>query len=200
MKTTFRHRWTTRTSVAVIGLGFGAGLFWFLVDGIQTEPSLRFNRVGQSSTGDLQHDVVRHNSVVADGYQKKYDPRRRVDFHVTSSRDTAIFVLATGVEIQTPSGWKVVLEEPRNEIWRMKSGLAREVYVDGQPRETWRAFVRCGTEMKGPAWLWAKLRDAWRTLSFSNRTVKSWGGGGPWSGSYELFSEEIEDDTYPRLE
>jgi hypothetical protein len=100
--------------------------------------------------------------------------------------------LATGVQFRTPSGWKSEAEEYRGEIWRLKAGIPREVCVERSRSETWRAYVRYGTEMKGPSLLRAQLREAWILRSFSNWTGKPWGGG-RWSGSYEVFSEEVTE-------
>jgi len=38
----------------------------------------------------------------------------------------------------------------------------------------------------------AQLREAWKIKSFSNWTGKAWGGG-RYSGSYELFSEVVQE-------
>lgn len=83
-------------------------------------------------------------------------------------------------------------EEYRGEIWRLKSGIAREVCVERPEGETWRAYVRYGTEMKGAQlWEW-QIRDTWRDRSFSNWTGQAWGGG-RFSGRNELFSTEVSE-------
>jgi len=83
-------------------------------------------------------------------------------------------------------------EEYRGEIWRLKSGVAREVCVERPQACIWRAYVRYGTEMKGASLMKAQLREAWKIRSFSNWTGKAWGGG-RWSGAYELFSDEFTE-------
>jgi len=114
---------------------------------------------------------------------------------VTSSQPIAIFVFATGVQIRTASGWQPFSEEPRNEIWRLKPGIPREMFVERPQRETeeiWRAYVRYGTEMQGlPLWQ-AQLREAWKIRSFANWTGKAWGGG-RFNGGNEFLSEEFAE-------
>jgi len=134
-------------------------------------------------------------NVVADFFKLKYLPAQRAEFHVTSSQPIAIFVLATGVQIRTDSGWEAFSEEPRNEIWRLKPGIAREMCVERPQKETdqiWRSYIRYGTEMQGPPLVKAQLREAWKTRSFSNWSGQAWGGG-RFSGANELFSEEFSE-------
>jgi len=42
-------------------------------------------------------------NVVPDDLRQKYSPTRRVEFHVACSNDTSIFLLASGVQILTPT-------------------------------------------------------------------------------------------------
>src|SRR5262245_48812129 len=61
-------------------------------------------------------------NVIPDFFQLKYPPAQRAEFLVSSSMPVAIFVLATGVQLRTDSGWRLYSEEPRNDIWRLKPG------------------------------------------------------------------------------
>ena len=83
-------------------------------------------------------------------------------------------------------------EESRGEIWRLKSGVTREVCVERPEAAMWRAYLRYGTEMKGAPLIKAQLREAWLKRSLSNWTGKAWGGG-RWSGAHELFSDEFTE-------
>lgn len=171
----------------------GLGLMWLLGGEPAAKPTLVLDRDGPTAA----HAAWRAGSdervqSVPDELRRKYDPRRRVEFRLSCTQDTSIFVLATGVQVATASGWKTELEEYRAEIWRLQAGDAREVCVERAPSETWRAYVRYGTEMTGLPLLRAKLREAWILRSFSNWNGKPWGGG-RWSGSYELFSEEVAE-------
>lgn len=134
-------------------------------------------------------------NILPDFFQRKYSPAQRAQFHVSSSKPAAVFVLATGVQIRTDSGWQPYSEEPRNEIWRLKPGTAQDMFVEipeMQTEEIWRAYIRYGTEMHGPPLLRAQVREAWSIRSFRNWTGKAWGGG-RFSGQYELFSEEFPE-------
>ncbi len=190
MNTSSRRKWVSVISVAGIGLGLGAGLWWLS----RREPPKR---------NALQISFV--------GKPTKVDPFNRlpffenpVAFHLMSSKDCSIAVWETGIQIRTPAGWKALHEEHRNEPWRLKAGVPLQFtvepphaekwsYLPEQERsETWRAYIRYGTEMKGPQlWKW-QLRGVWQDLSFSNWTGKAWGGG-RFSGRNELFSEEIRE-------
>jgi len=123
----------------------------------------------------------------------KYSPAQRAQFHVIASQPIAIFVLSTGVQIRTESGWEPFSDEPRNEIWRLKPGMAREVFFERpqiEARQIWRVYVRYGTEMRGPElWKW-QLREAWQIRSFTNWTGRAWGGG-RFGGNHEFFSGEF---------
>ena len=69
------------------------------------------------------------------------------------------------------------------------------MFVERPQKETerfWRAYVRYGTEMKGPPSWKARLREAWKIRSFSNWTGKV-RGGGRFSGQNECFSEEFSE-------
>ena len=131
--------------------------------------------------------IAQGTNVVLDDLRQKYTQAQRVSFHVASSRDTSIFVLATGVQVHTAAGWQNFSEEYRGEIWRLKSGVEREVCVERPQEEMWRAYIRYGTELKDASLWSAQLKEAWITRSFSNWTGRAWGGG-RWSGADELFS------------
>lgn len=114
---------------------------------------------------------------------------------MTSSEPIAIFVLATGVQILTDTGWQKFSEEPRNEIWRLKPGTAQEMFVERPEKEreqAWRAYVRYGAEIQGWPLLKAQLQEAWKIRSFNNWTGKAWGGG-RFRGSNEFFSAEFSE-------
>src|SRR5262249_16135166 len=151
---------------------------------------LRFDPARTLDRG-LGVDAGRSN-IVYDDLRQKYDPTHRVQFHVTCTQDTSIFVLETGVLVHTPSGWQTFFKDYRGEIWGLKAGMAREVCVERPQAEMWRAYIRYGMEMRGTSLLKAQLREAWLTRSFSNWTGKGWGGG-RWSGTHELSSDPITE-------
>jgi hypothetical protein len=154
-------------------------------------PMLRMDLAGSLSGGTSVG--AQSTNVVLDDLRQKYDPKRRVVFHVTASQTTSVFVLATGVQVSGPAGWERVYEEYRGEIWRLKPDVEREVCVERPEGEIWRAYVRYGVEMKGVSLLRAQLKEAWKIRSVTNWTGRAWGGG-RWSGRYELFSEEVRGD------
>ena len=154
-------------------------------------------RIDRQKSGDAGSEAAAPaTNVISDFYNRKYSMAQRAKFHVTTSQPIAIGVFATGVQIRTDSGWEPFSEEPRNETWRLKPGLAREMYVERPQRETglpWRAYVRYGTEMRGPQlWKW-QLREAWQIRSFSNWTGQAWGGGRFKNDGNEFFTEEFSE-------
>jgi hypothetical protein len=177
--------------LAVTGLAIGALFLWLSVGQSKAPQVLQCDLAG---TFDRGHgvDAARSNIVYDDLRQKYHDPAYGVQFHVTCTQDTSIFVRETGVQVPTPSGWQTCIEDSRGEIWRLKPGVAREVCVERPQAAMWRACIRFGTEMKGASLLKAQLREAWLTRSFSNWTGKAWGGG-RFSGTYELFSDPITE-------
>ncbi|MGI8964512.1 MAG: hypothetical protein ACR2H1_00300 [Limisphaerales bacterium] len=186
-----RRSWIMIGSVAVIGLAIAVVLFLPSGDKPQTPMALRMERQKSGDTGNKA--ATPSSNIVLDFFSTKYSLSHRAEFHVTSSQPSAIFVVATGVEISTDSGWEPFSEEPRNEIWRLTNGVKREMYVERPERESkqkWRAYIRYGTEMKGPPLLATQLREAWRIRSISNWTGKPWGGG-HFNGAHEIFSEEF---------
>src|SRR5207244_12180453 len=108
---------------------------------------LRIDRA-RMHEGGLGGGAPRTN-VIPDDLRQKYSPTRRVEFHVACSKDTSIFLLASGVQILTPTGWQMLSEEYRGEIWRLKSGVAREVCVERLVAAMWRALLRSGMGVKG---------------------------------------------------
>jgi hypothetical protein len=177
-------------SAALVGSVMGVLFLRLDGDRSQTPPLLRMDpaKMREASLGG----GAARRTVVPDDLRQKYATAKGVAFQVTSSGANSIFVLATGVQIRTPSGWQVFSEEHRGEIWRLSSGVAREVCVERPEAATWRAYVRYGTKMRGLPLLRAQLREAWLTRTFSNWTGKAWGGG-RWSGANELFSKEITE-------
>jgi hypothetical protein len=176
-------------SAAAMGIAVATAWLWSSGAESRTAWALRIDRQKIGSADDAVS--VPSPNVIPDLLRPKYSPAHRAEFRVTSSQPVAIFVLATGVQIRTDSGWQPFSEEPRNEIWRLKPGIAREVSVERPLAETgqeWRAYVRYGTEMRGPPLLKVQLREAWAIRSFANWTGKAWGGG-RFSGQNELFSE-----------
>ncbi len=177
----------------LVGLAVVVALLW--ASGART-PTLNPLHINRQKLGDDATAVAPATNVVPDWYEQKYSPVQRAKFHVTASQPMAIFVLATGVEVRTDSGWAPFSEERRNEIWRLKPGLAGEMFVERPQRATglpWRAYVRYGTEMKGPRlWKW-QLRAAWQDRSFTNWTGQAWGGGRFNNGGNELLSEEYSE-------
>ena len=185
-----RHDWVLRGSIVVVALVVGILLVLLYSHGPQALQPLRIDRVA-TNTGDSALVAGRTN-VIPDDVRQMYSPTRRVEFVVSSTNDTSIFVLATGVQMLTESGWQVVSEERRGEIWRLKTGVAREVCVERPEAETWRMYLRYGTEMKGAPWISAELREAWLNHSPSNWNGKAWGGG-RWSGAYEIYGPRVGD-------
>jgi len=188
-----RRSWIASGSVALIGIVVATALLWSSVGQLQTPKTLRIDR--QKVGGAGKGAAAPSTNVISDFFRLKYSPARRAEFHMTSSQPVAIFVLATGVQIRTDSGWQSFSEEPRNEIWRLKPGIAREFFVErpqSQAEQVWRAYIRYGTEMKGPPLLKAQLREVWLIRSFTNWTGKAWGGG-RFRGENEFFSEEFSE-------
>lgn len=192
MKTFSERRLIRNTAVGIFTLAAGFWLVWFLNGEPPQAPRLVLSREGQMAHTSERQVAPNRSSVVPDDLRQKYDPRSRVEFRVSSTQDVSIFVLATGVQVQTQSGWKTEAEEYRGEIWRLKAGTQKEVCVERPETGIWRTYVRYGTEMKGMPLLKAQMREAWILRSFSNWTGKPWGGG-RWSGSYEIFSEGVTE-------
>ena len=186
MKTTV-HRWLAISSAAAVAV---ATAFLWSGSPSQTPHGLRLDRVDE--TRPPGGFAAPQAQVVPDNYPRSWFGPRTATFHLTGTETTAIFVRSTGVQIQTDSGWKPSSEQPRNEIWRLKPGCPQEMFVDSPQREKWRAYVRFGTEMRGPQlWYW-QLRGAWQDRSFANWTGKAWGGG-RFTGEKEMLSEEFSD-------
>lgn len=192
-------RTPSRFKVTVIGLviamGATAAIAWVLAgaDGGSTPTELSMIR--QHMGAAVQADSVVPTNLIADFFQSKYPPAQRAEFHVSSRRSISVFVLATGVEVRTDSGWQPFSEEPRNEIWRLKPGSAQDVFVQIPQTETeqiWRAYVCYATEMHGPSLFKAQIREAWKIRSLTNWTGRAWGGG-RFSGRYQLLSEEYPE-------
>jgi hypothetical protein len=114
----------------------------------------------------------------------------RVDFHVVSTQEVAIFVQSTAVQVPTAKGWKIISDETRNEIWRLKPGVVQQVCVERPMAEGWRLYIHYAAEIHGHELLSANLREAWIIHSVSNWNGKAWGGG-KFGGSFELVSEQI---------
>lgn len=180
--------------IFAVGLLVVTALLWASLAQSPTPNPLRIDR--QKLEADGSGVAPPSTNVISDFYDRKYSPAQRAKFHVTASQPMAIGVFATGVQIRTDSGWEPFSEEPRNETWRLRSGLAREMFVERPQRATglpWRAYVRYGTEMKGPQlWKW-QLREAWQIRSFSNWTGQAWGGGRFKNEGKELFTEEFSE-------
>jgi hypothetical protein len=191
VQTISRRRRILGGSVAGISLLLGISLVPLSDNPPAPLPPLRIERAGAASASSAAPALG--TNLVADDLRQKYSPTHRVEFHVTCDQNTSIFLLATGVQVHTPSGWQVAAEEYRGEIWRLRPGIVREVCVERPDGGNWRAYLRYGTEMKGSPVLRAQIADAWLNRSFSNWKGKAWGGG-RWSGSYELLSPPITDE------
>jgi len=193
MRTHSRRTLIVAGSVAVIGIAVATSFFWSSGGGSLTAKELHFDR--QKLGGAADGVSVPSTNVVADFFRSRYSAAQRAEFHVTSSQSIAIFVRATGVQIRTASGWQPFAEEQRNEIWRLKPGIARELFVERpekEAEETWRVYVQYGAEMHGPPLWKAQLREAWRIRGFTNWTGKAWGGG-RFSGRNEFLSDEFAE-------
>lgn len=193
MKTLSRPSLIRSTAVGIYTLGTCLSLVWLLNGAPPRAPLLVLSREGQMSAHTPERQVpLNRGSVVLDDLRRKYDPRIRAEFRVSTAQDVSIFVVSTGVQVHTQSGWKTEAEEYRGEIWRLKAGTQKEVCIERPHSQTWRAYVRYGSEMKGLPLLRAQMREAWILRSLSNWTGKAWGGG-RWSGSCEIFSEEVTE-------
>jgi hypothetical protein len=188
-----RRRWLIALSVfgAVLVLSVGG---WRIAN-VPPRPLvvLQLRRAGATNLpAPALGSVVSDGSPVPDGLRRKYAPARRGEFLLVSAEDTSIFVLATGIQMLTSSGWQTESEDTRSEIWRLKAGRPVEVCVERPDSGTWRAFVRYGFEMHGTPLLKAQVREAWILRSVSNWTGQAWGGD-RFHGSVELFSAELEE-------
>ena len=190
MQTSTRRNLIRNGALALTASAISVVFLWLSAGQSKAPEVLRFAPV-RASDGRLGVDAARSN-IVYDDLRQKYDSAHRAQFHVTCTKDTSIFVLETGVQVHTPSGWQTFFDDYRGEIWRLKSGMAREVCVERPQAEMWRAYIRYGTEMRGTSLFKAQLREAWLTRSLSNWNGKAWGGG-RWGGTYELFSDPITE-------
>lgn len=136
MRTHSRRTLIVAGSVAVIGIAVATSFFWSSGGGSLTAKELHFDR--QKLGGAADGVSVPSTNVVADFFRSRYSAAQRAEFHVTSSQSIAIFVRATGVQIRTASGWQPFSEEQRNEIWRLKPGIARELFVERPEKEAER--------------------------------------------------------------
>ncbi len=185
-----RDSWTTRGSVVVIGLAIAISLLLLPGNKPPPPPRLHVTRAGVRDGGLVV--AMPGTNVIPDDLRQKYAPPRRAEFRVSCDKETSIFLLATGVQVATSSGWQTTSEDYRGEICRLRTGVEREICVERPDAETWRAYIRYGTEMKGLRLVRAQVKEAWLGGSLSNWTGKAWGGG-RWSGSYELFSAEVRE-------
>jgi hypothetical protein len=128
--------------------------------------------------------------IIADDLLLKYSGSDRVDFHVVSTQEIAIFVQSTAIQVPTTGGWKIISDEQRNEVWRLKPGVVHQVCVERPRAEGWRLYIKYASEMHGSARLHANVHQAWITRSLTNWNGKAWGGG-YFGGSNELVSEQI---------
>ena len=182
-------RWVTISSVVVIGMAAAIAFLW---PGSQPQTLNGLHIDPVHETLERSGLAAPQGHVVPDNYPRGWFGLQTTTFHMTYTQAIAIFVISTGVQIHTDSGWKPFSEQPRNEIWRLKPGRPQEFFVDSPQREKWRAYVRFGREMSGPQlWYW-QARGAWQDRSFTNWTGRAWGGG-RFSGENELFSEEFSE-------
>ena len=187
---TMSCRWFKIGSVAAIGIAIVTAFLW---PGSQSQTlnGLRIDRVYEPrETSGLATPQV---NVVPDNWPRSCFVPQAAKFHMTCTQTTAIFVLSTGVQIHTDSGWKPFSEQRRNESWRLKPGWPQEIFADSPQREKWRVFVRFSKEMRGPQlWYW-QSRGAWQDRSFTNWTGKAWGEGRFKNKENEFFSEEFSE-------
>jgi hypothetical protein len=130
------------------------------------------------------------SKVIPDDLLLKYNTANRLDSYVSATEPVAIFVHSTGVQVPIRNGWKLISEEQRNEIWRLKPGVIHQLCVERPQAEGWRVVVKYGKEMHGLKLFRANLHQAWITRSFANWNGKTWGGG-KFDGTYELVSDQI---------
>src|SRR5690242_8471604 len=142
MKRLSRHKSILSTAAAIFTLAATLSLVWLLNGEPPRAPLLVLSREGQISAPTPKGLVSpNRRTVVPDDLRQKYDPRSRVEFRVSCTQDVSIFVVATGVQVRTQSGWKIEAEEYRGEIWRLKAGAQKEVCVERPQSETWRTYV-----------------------------------------------------------
>ncbi len=174
----------TISSVVVIGIAVATAFLWSRSQS-QTLNGLRIDLVDETRG-------LPQANVVPDNYPRSWFSPHTAKFHMSSTQAAPIFVLSTGVQIRTDSGWKPFSEQPRNEIWRFKPGCPQEFFVDSPQQEKWRAYVRFGKEMRGPQlWYW-QSRGVWQDRSFTNWTGRAWGGG-RFAGENKLCSEVFSE-------
>lgn len=191
MRTRFRSRWVGSVAVGLLLGAVGYAVVREGESGASGGPPLVLHREdpGQADAAGGGGDPSR-GAVVPDALRRKFDPSRLVEFGVSSSEEVSVFVEASGVQVWTPTGWKVEVEELRGNIWRLKAGTRMEVCVERPPSPVWRAYVRYGREIQGWPLLKVRLREAWLLRSFSNWSGKAWGGG-RFGGHHEVYSDEV---------
>ena len=193
MKLFSRRRWGVCLSLVGAALTLGWVAWWLANVPPRPLVALQFHRARATNhSATASGNAVTNHGPVPDGLRMKYAPARRAEFHLVSAEDTSIFVLATGVQELTSSGWRTESEDTRNEIWRLKAGRPVEVCVERPGSGTWRAFVRYGFEMRGTTLLKAQVREAWILRSVSNWNGRAWGGG-HFEGRVDLFSAEVAE-------
>src|SRR6185369_4144015 len=175
MRTLSHRRWIAG-GFAAIGVAVATALLWPSGEESRTDKATFIAR--QIIPGSAGNGVADPSTnVVADFFRQKYSPEQRAEFQVSSSQPVAIFVRETGVRVHTDAGWQPFSQEPRNEIWRLRPGIKREMFLERPSRETgqaWRAYILYGAEIQGPKlWKW-QILGVWKTHSFSNWTGQAW--------------------------
>lgn len=125
--------------------------------------------------------------------QSDWHPQDPVNFQVSASDKTSIFVLTTGIQVKKERGWETQNEIWCGEIWRLETGKTQTLGLKPPQSGEWRAFLKYGSEVNGPQKLAWQMREALKLHSFSNWTGKAWGGG-RYRGTFQLFSQEIGSD------
>ena len=169
-----RRVWIRSGSVAAVSIAAAIVFLSLAEDPRRTEKTLRFDRQKSARTGVPPPPT----NAVPDRFRMKYPPAERGEFRLSATEPTRIFVSATGVQIDTDSGWEPFSEEQRGEVWKLTPGKAQELFVE-RPRtkQKWRAYIRYSSEMRGPLLLKWQLLEAWKIKSSTNWTGRAWGGG-----------------------
>jgi hypothetical protein len=116
-------------------------------------------------------DIPILQSTTSDSFFRyKYSADRRAEFEVVSAREITIFVPTAGVEVHGPTGWEVVSQENRGEVWHLPAASRRDICFERPYFGLWRAFIRYHAPMTGVKRLGWRVRRAWTKGSFSGWT------------------------------
>jgi hypothetical protein len=157
-----------RVALGVTLLGLSAAACWSLVEQRERMPPLQIRFAGKCSKPDYG----------------------TASFQLSCAKPCSIFLATATVEVPQRWAWRPETTYGRGEIVRLKANIPYEICVEPPRSGDWRVSISYGTEMHGSRLLLAQMREAWKIKSFSNWTGRPWGGG-HFSGSWTLASEEV---------